>query len=369
MKKIAIIGANEAITLLINKAKDLGYETHVFAWECGDPGESVADFFYPISIDEKELILQKCKEINVDGVCSITSDLASPTVNYVARKLKLNSNLPEAEILARDKYQMRCAFRNAGIFTPKFYEATAEYDVYELADNIGFPMIVKPTDRWSSKGVNRVNSISELKDALDIAINESLNNKAIVEEFIEGDEYSAECICYNGEYHILAYTQKYTTGFPHYIETGHYQPALLDERIQKECVEVFSIALEALGIINGAAHIEFKVDSMGRICIIEIGARMGGDCIGTFLTPISTGMDYVRMVIDVACGNPPCFDKISKPVSVEVKFIVNIQDYIDIFKQKVALPDKVIQVGNIDFEFSRDVIDSSTRHGCFVIKR
>ena len=57
MKRIAIIGANESITILINKAKELGYETHVFAWKCGDPGEEVADFFYPISIDEKEKIL------------------------------------------------------------------------------------------------------------------------------------------------------------------------------------------------------------------------------------------------------------------------------------------------------------------------
>ena len=51
MKKLAIVGANEAITILINKAKKLGYETHVFAWQCGDPGEAAADFFYPISID------------------------------------------------------------------------------------------------------------------------------------------------------------------------------------------------------------------------------------------------------------------------------------------------------------------------------
>ena len=80
-KKIAIIGANESINKLIVKAKTLGYETHVFAWECGDPGEFTADYFYPISIDNKEEIGKKCKEIGVDGVASVTSDFAVNTKN------------------------------------------------------------------------------------------------------------------------------------------------------------------------------------------------------------------------------------------------------------------------------------------------
>ena len=71
MKKVAIIGASELQNPLILKAKEMGYETHVFAWECGDIGEKTADYFYPISITEKEEILEKCKEINVDAVCTI----------------------------------------------------------------------------------------------------------------------------------------------------------------------------------------------------------------------------------------------------------------------------------------------------------
>ena len=77
MQKIAIIGANEFQNPLILKAQEMGFETHVFAWEVGDIGERTADYFYPISIVEKDKILAKCREIGVDAVVSVGSDLAS----------------------------------------------------------------------------------------------------------------------------------------------------------------------------------------------------------------------------------------------------------------------------------------------------
>ena len=76
MKKIVIIVANSFQNRLILKAKEMGYETHVFAWKCGDIGENTADHFYPISIVEKERILAECKKIKPQAIASIASDLA-----------------------------------------------------------------------------------------------------------------------------------------------------------------------------------------------------------------------------------------------------------------------------------------------------
>ena len=84
MKKLAIIGASYLQEPLIEKAKSMGIETHVFAWAAGDVGEKSADYFYPISIVEKDEILKRCREIGIDGICTIASDLAVITVNYVA---------------------------------------------------------------------------------------------------------------------------------------------------------------------------------------------------------------------------------------------------------------------------------------------
>ena len=123
-KKIVIIGANSFQNPLILKAKALGYETHVFAWQDGSIGERTADHFYPISIVERDVILEKCREIQPDAVASIGSDLAMLTVNYVAGKLGLPCNSMECTEISTNKYAMRKAFRAAGVPVPGFYEAT-----------------------------------------------------------------------------------------------------------------------------------------------------------------------------------------------------------------------------------------------------
>ena len=365
--KLAIIGANAAITMLINKAKSLGYETHVFAWKCGDPGEAVADFFYPISIDHKEEIAAKCRDIGVIGVCSITSDFAAPTVSYVAHELGLPCNPAITGEVARNKYKMRCAFRDAGLFTPPFMQLGRDYTDQDVA-SITYPVIVKPTDRWSSKGVTRVDKPEDLRKAIDYAIKESFDKHAIVEGFMEGQEYSAECICFKGNRKILAFTQKQTTGYPHYIESGHFQPADLTEEEKSRVTKVVIKALEALHIENSAAHAEFRILPEGEIGIIEIGARMGGDCIGTDLTPISTGMDYIRMVIDVACGNAPDFSVVTEPSDVRIKFIMGKEDLTEMYRLQEIHPELFVRIDEIDEEFDRDVTDSSTRHGYYIAK-
>ena len=100
MDKVAIIGASYLQLPLIAKAKEMGYETHVFAWEANDVGEKEADFFHPISIVEKEKILEVCKEIGISGICSIASDLAVLTVNYVANHMGLPGNSLESSYLS-----------------------------------------------------------------------------------------------------------------------------------------------------------------------------------------------------------------------------------------------------------------------------
>ena len=100
MKKLAIIGASYLQEPLIEKARSLGYQTHVFAWKTGDIGERTADFFYPLSIVEKEKILERCREIGIDGICTIASDLAVVTVNYVAFRVTPwnQQNFPQTSI-------------------------------------------------------------------------------------------------------------------------------------------------------------------------------------------------------------------------------------------------------------------------------
>ena len=98
----------------------MGYETHAFAWEEGAVGKENADYFYPVSIVEKEEILEKCREIQPAGICSIASDLAAITVNFVAEGLGLPCNPTKYTDIQTNKYKMREALRAAGIDCPRF---------------------------------------------------------------------------------------------------------------------------------------------------------------------------------------------------------------------------------------------------------
>lgn len=365
MKKLAIIGANDFQRQLILKAKEMGLETHVFAWEDGAVGKADADFFYPISIVEKEQVLEKCKEIGIDGICSIASDLAVLTVDYVAEKMGLNANSIECSEIATNKYMMRNAFRMRGDPIPKFIEVT-EHDDYDISD-FSFPLIVKPTDRSGSRGITKVLSQEELSGAIKAACKESFEHKAMIEEFAEGDEYSIECISYHGEHTLLAITKKFTIGAPHFIETGHNEPTELSDILKDKIRKIVYHALGSLEITEGASHSEIKIDSKENIKIIEIGSRMGGDCIGSDLVRISTGYDFTKMVIDVALGNKPSFNKVVEPRKAAVRFIFKMEDINDCEKMLVngwQLERKFIEH---DFD-GHEITDSSNRYGYYIMK-
>ncbi len=323
MKKIAIIGANEFQQRLIRKAKEMGIETHVFAWREGAVGAEDADFFYPISIVEKEQILEICRQVGIDGITSIASDLAVLTVNYVAEKMGLPGNSIASIEGCTNKFRMREKLAAAGVRVPRFQRVHSA-DEADLA-GYSFPIIVKPTDRSGSRSITKLYDAKGLSDAVQSAVDVSFEHCAIIEEYLEGEEYSCECISSHGKHTMLAITKKYTTGSPNYIETGHMEPADLTPAEQETIQDTLFRALTALSVENGASHSEFKFAD-GEVRIIEIGARMGGDFIGSDLVFLSTGKDFLKMTIDAALGNPPDLEPKGEPRRAYVRFLMSEED-------------------------------------------
>lgn len=365
MKKLAIIGASYLQEPLIEKAKSLAIETHVFAWACGDVGEIKADYFYPISIIEKDLILEKCKEIGIDGICSIASDLATITVNYVANKMGLVGNSNECVNLSTNKHKMREAFAQNGDPSPKSYQVSGLEDLAEK--KLVFPIIVKPTDRSGSRGITKLDSIEGLKEAIVYAKDQGFEKKVLVEEFVKGKEYSVECISWKGKHFLLAITEKFTTGSPSFIETGHIEPANILEETKCDVKNIVFHALDSLKIENGASHSELKIDNKGRISIIEIGARMGGDCIGSHLVEISTGIDFLKAVIDIALGNKPDLKPKYETNCAGIRYIFSNEDIKVLQELKAKHPEYLLEE-IVATNVSGIVSDSSSRFGMFIIK-
>ena len=299
MKKLAILGASYLQVPLIIKANEMGLETHVFAWEEGAIGKELASYFYPISILDKEAILLKCKEIGIHGITTIATDIAMPSVNFIAKELKLVGNSLEATLISTDKYEMRKALSSKSIPCPRF--SFYEIDNFQNHEGFEFPLIVKPTDRSGSRGVTKVNSIDEANKAILKALDNSINKRVIIEEFIQSDrEFSVEFISFNGKHYPLAITDKVTTREPFFFEMAHHQPANVNKEIADKIFNVTIEVLNALDIKNGASHTEVYLLDNGEIRVVESAGRMGGDLIGSHMVQLSTGFDFLMATIDVA---------------------------------------------------------------------
>lgn len=307
MKTLAIIGASYLQLPLVQRAKEMGLRTICFAWAEGAVCKDVADIFYPISIVEKEQILEICKQERIDGICTIASDTAAPTVAYVAEQMGLVGNSYESSLKANNKILMRNAFAAADVPCPKYWCITDQSTLNITHYTSHIPLIVKPSDRSGSLGVVKVEREEDLLPAIKAAQEFSFKYEAIVEQFIEGREISVEFISYQGVHYPLQITDKVTTEAPHFVEIAHHQPANLSQAQYEEIYELTKRALTALGVTNGASHSEYRITKDGKIYVMEIGARMGGDFIGSDLVQLSIGYDFLRGVIEVALGTftPP----------------------------------------------------------------
>ncbi len=364
-KKIAIIGATEFQLPLIRKAKQLGYETYVFAWAAGDVGEKEADHFVPISVIELEKIYDYCLENGIDFASSIGSDITILTVNYLLRRFGKPCNSEKTDEIATNKYKMREALSSHGVECPGYICVDHLPLKKELA-HLSYPMIVKPSDRSGSRGIFKVRDYEELCEALPVSMGESFEKKAVIEEYIDGPEYSCESISFKGKHKVLSITQKHTTGSPNFIETGHDEPSDIPEECLEKVSDQIKMALDALSIEYGASHAEFKLDEQMNVHIIEIGPRMGGDCIGSHLVPLSTGYDFMKMVIDAAQGKEPDFYVAEHYDKASIRFIMtkdDIEAMNEVMKNEKYL---VMETHLEDNDINEKVTNSTDRHGYYI---
>ena len=368
MKTLAVIGASYLQRPLVEKAKEMGLYTLCFAWAEGAVCKDLVDEFYPISIVDKEEILKVCQEKQIDGICTIASDVAAPTVAYVAETMGLVGNSYQASITANNKYAMRQAFMNASVPCPQFLcvEDCTDATIDKIKQSMKLPLIVKPADRSGSLGVTKVENIDTLKDAIENALACSFKKQAMVEEFVGGREISVEFISYQGKHYPLQITDKVTTGAPHFVELEHHQPSTLCAELYAKIYSITENALNALGITNGASHSEYKITDDGDIYVIEIGGRMGGDFIGSDLVRLSTGYDFVKGVIEVTLGEfvDP---KITETNHSGVYFLCKETEYLLPYFANANNIEGVVMYEQTDTEL-RNITCSADRSGYVIYK-
>ncbi len=305
MKKIAVIGANKPLEPFYKQAKSLGYCIIGIAYEKGAVCKQYCDKFYPISFVEKEKVLEVCRSESIDGITSFSLESALPTVVYVAQNLGLVSNTEECVRRLTDKFTMRETLDAAGIPNPRYMIIS---DLSQLEDLQGpFPCVVKPVDSGGSQGISLVTKKDELKQAYERSLTFSRSGKVIIEQYVDGREFSVEYLSCNGKHYNIQITDKVTSGPPYFIELQHHQPADISDGLHDRICDIVEKALTALCVQNSPSHTEIKLSSHDELFIIETGARMGGGRITSDLVRLSTGYDMVKGALELAtgCFTPP----------------------------------------------------------------
>jgi len=304
MKKILIIGAGFLQSFVIQKAKQMGYKTLTVDADPNAIGFKDADKYKVINIIDEQACFEYAKEEQVDGVLTAATDYGVLTAAYIAEKMKIPGISYDTAKLIKNKYCVRkCLYENQVDDTEQSYEIDDEINIEKIKSELSYPVIVKPCDGSGSRGTSRVDSVKELKKACEYAMNESITHRAEIEPFIEGKEYGAESLVVDGKVYVLAIMRKWMTNPPYYSELGHAIPCGLPINIEEKAIEYVKRAIKALGINWGSVNMDMIITKEGKIHIVDVGARMGGNMIGPCIIPYGTGIDYMGNMIRCAVGD------------------------------------------------------------------
>ena len=322
-KKLLVLAAGILQITVIKKAKAMGY--YVIAAD-GDPnarGFLYADKAICANITDEEVMLKIARDEGVDGVIHPCSEVSMNVMGRINDELGLSGITREQAIRATNKHLMREAFEKGKAPSPKSILTESAEDAWEhLQKDFTTDGILKPSRNSGSRGIAKVTRDMPKEDfekAYYIALEERRDKTVLIEQFIEGPEFSVEIIVWEGKVNVLTVTDKKTTEAPHFVELGHNQPSCFPEETVALIKDAAVRGVKALGVDKCACHAEVKVQD-GRAYLMEIGARMGGDFISTVLTRLSTGIDMVAAAINCALNIEPDLTPKAAPQGVCIRY-------------------------------------------------
>ena len=316
---ILILGAGLMQKPAILSAKEEGFTVHVIDADPKAVAIPYADTFRQIDLKDKDGILAYAKELQsgeggLAAVFTAGTDF-SASVSYVCEKLGLPAHSHQAAVNASVKTVMRQCFADSGVPSPAFVQVS-EQDLChcepqakqsilnKVLAKMSFPLVVKPVDNMGARGCRMVRSEEEFLPAVEVAVKCSRTGNAIVEEYMEGPEYSIDALVYNGTFTVTGFAIRHIKYPPYFIEVGHTMPAELDKKTHDELISVFALGAKSLGLTCGAAKADIKYTSKGPM-IGEIAGRLSGGYMSGWTYPYASDLNLTKQGIFIAAGQEP----------------------------------------------------------------
>ena len=307
-KRLLIIAGGTWQVPVIKKAKALGFEVVNSNLYEDSIGFEYADFGEVSDVKDKERNLEIAKKYNVDGVITDQSDIAVPTVAYVANTLGLPTIGEDKAKLFTDKFQMREFCKVHGFPYPEYKLCSSVEDVIGLFHEVGKKIIIKPIDAQSSRGVHVIDRIDDIQKFFDDARQYSKDGQSVIaERFIQGTEFTIDGLMTKEGHVSLAISEK-----KHFAHNESIASELFfsnkNNRFDYDLLRNSNNALiNATGLPFGITHAEYKFED-GKYYLIEMAARGGGTKIASDIVPLMSGVDNYKYLLNCAVGNTTISD-------------------------------------------------------------
>jgi biotin carboxylase len=299
-KTLLVLGASTYQLDAIRKAKEFGMRVITTDNAPSNPGHRLADHCYPIDTTDRERVLEIAVEERIDGVIAPATDVAVETAAYVAAALGLPGPSVESAKILTGKWQFRQFLQREGLPCPRFFNVSKNQGISPVFGSGAGPWIVKPNRSSGSKGVIIVDHLQGIDEHLREAQHFSLDNQAIVEEYLDGSQHTCEGFLCAGEPAFILVTDRKTVPRPYTATAGHFAPSRLDQRSQAGALAQLKMVFSALGIRDGPFDCDFLCASNG-VYLLEVTTRLGGNSICA-LVESACAFDITEAAIRYACG-------------------------------------------------------------------
>lgn len=297
-KSVLIFGVGPLQASIIKRAKLMGLYTVGIDPAADATCKDEVDAFEVVGGQDYKGTCNVVEKYGINAIVTAATDKPLVMMARIAEKYGFPFYSVETAQWSTDKFQMKQRFMEGGVPCAKgrLVKSVEEVEDFE------YPVIIKPRDNSGSRGVKLCRNKEELETSMSEAFEVSKLDTVLVEEFIEGPEYSIESLHYEGKSEVIQFTEKKTTEFPYNVELGHIQPANISEENQQTIREIVSLIGKSLKFENCPSHTELKINDRG-IYVIETSPRLGGDYITSTLTPLSTGVNLEDQLLHIALGD------------------------------------------------------------------
>lgn len=310
-KKILILGAGEGQIPLIHRAKEAGWHTIVVSPKGDYPGFELADEIAYCNIADIDAVVDLAKTLQVQAIATDQTDIPVMAIQRVARQMGVPAIHCEDINNFRYKSRMRELCQSAGIKTIPYMVTSDIHDVESFFHTQSGSVIIKPVDSQGSRGVTQVKTIAELRDAFDKAMGYSKQKKVIVEQFIDGQEVEVDTVMYRDEIKAVLIGDVFNfESIQIFSAYERIYPSQLPTATQDEIRRVNAQTLKVLGLHTGWTHGEYMVATNGDVYLLEVGARGGGNYIGSDIVKTMIGVSTDEMAFRTAIGDESFYDEV-----------------------------------------------------------